>query len=169
MEELKKGGAEAIAVKADVSQPDQVENFIKKAVEEFGTIDILFNNAGVFKPGTVEETEFDAWKASFAVNVDSIFLACKQAMPYLKKSKGVIINTASAGGIIGFPQAVAYGATKGAVLSLTKAIAVDYAEAGVRANAICPGTSETGMTKEALENEDMYNGYLAPIPMKRFG
>lgn len=132
MEELKKGGAEAIAVKADVSQPDQVENFIKKAVEEFGTIDILFNNAGVFKPGTVEETEFDAWKASFAVNVDSIFLACKQAMPYLKKSKGVIINTASAGGIIGFPQAVAYGATKGAVISLTKAIAVDYAEAGVR-------------------------------------
>lgn len=60
MEELKKGGAEAIAVKADVSQPNQVENFIKKAVEEFGTIDILFNNAGVFKPGTVEETEFDA-------------------------------------------------------------------------------------------------------------
>lgn len=169
VEEIKAQGGQAIAVKADVSQADQVENFVQKAVEAFGQIDILFNNAGVFKPGNVEETTAKDWDQSFAVNVDSIFYGCKFAMPELKKTKGVIINTASAGGIIGFPQAVAYGATKGAVISLTKAIAVDYAKDGVRANAICPGTSATGMTKEALEDEAMNKAYLLPIPMQRFG
>lgn len=169
VEEIKNEGGEAISVKADVSKEADVKNFIEEAVKEFGKIDVLFNNAGVFKPGNVEEASFDDFKTSFGVNVDSIFLACKYAMKYLKESKGVIINTASAGGIIGFPQAVSYGASKGAVISLTQAIAVDYAKDGVRANAICPGTSRTGMTKEALEDEDMSNAYLNPIPMGRFG
>ncbi|MDY3005750.1 SDR family NAD(P)-dependent oxidoreductase [Anaerococcus porci] len=169
VEEIKKDGGEAISVKADVSKDSDVKNFIAEAVNEFGKIDILFNNAGVFKPGNVEEVSFDDFKTSFGVNVDSIFLACKYAMKYLKESKGVIVNTASAGGIIGFPQAVAYGASKGAVISLTQALAVDYAKDGIRVNAICPGTSKTGMTKEALEDKDMCNAYLSPIPMARFG
>lgn len=87
----------------------------------------------------------------------------------MKASKGVIINTASAGAKIGFPQAIAYGASKGAVTSMTRALAVDYASFGIRVNAICPGTAKTGMTKAALEDEQMYNAYLAPIPLKHFG
>lgn len=167
--EIKSNGGSAIAIKADVSSEEDVKNFIQKAVDEYGKIDILFNNAGVFKPGNVEETSYADFRKSFAVNVDSIFFGCKYAIKYLKESKGVIINTASAGGIIGFPQAIGYGASKGAVTSMTRAIAVDYAKDGIRVNAICPGTARTGMTKEALEDENMSNAYLAPIPMGRFG
>lgn len=166
---VEEAGGQAIGVKANVSEADQVQNFIKAAIDKYGQINILFNNAGIFRPGTVEETDDRSWQQSIEVNLNGVFYGMKYAMPYLKKTKGSIINTASAGGIIGFPQAVAYAATKGAVISLSKAVAVDYAKDGVRCNAICPGTSTTGMTKEALENPDMNKAYLDPIPMKRFG
>lgn len=166
---IKQAGGEAIAVQVDVSNESDVKQLISEAVKHYGKLDILFNNAGTFRPGNVEETSYTDFRTCFAVNVDSIFFACKYAMPSLKQSKGVIINTASAGAKIGFPQAIAYGASKGAVTSMTRAMAVDYAKFGVRVNAICPGTSQTGMTKEALENKEMYNAYLAPIPMGRFG
>lgn len=169
VEEIKKEGGEAIAVRADVSKEEDVKNFVDEAVKAYGKIDILFNNAGIFKPGNVEEVSFEDFSRSFGVNVNSIFFGCKYAMKYLKESKGVIINTASAGGIIGFPEAVAYGASKGAVVSLTRAMAVDHARDGVRVNAICPGTSKTAMTKDALDDTQMCNAYLNPIPMQRFG
>lgn len=166
---LKEEKREAIAVKADVSKEDDVKNFINETLNKYGKIDILFNNAGVFKKGDVEQTSYEDFKKSFLVNVDSIFFSCKYAMKTLKETKGVIINTASAASKIGFPKAVGYAASKGAVMSITKAIAVDYAKYGIRVNAICPGTSKTSMTKEALENKEMYNAYLAPIPIGRFG
>lgn len=166
---LKEENKDAIALKADVSKEEDVKNFINEALNKYGKIDILFNNAGVFRPGDIEQTSYEDFKKCFLVNVDSIFFSCKYAMKSLKENKGVIINTASAASKIGFPQAIGYAASKGAVTSITKAIAVDYAKYGVRVNAICPGTSITGMTKEALENKDMYNAYLSPIPMGRFG
>lgn len=83
--------------------------------------------------------------------------------------KGNIINTASAGGIIGFPQAVSYAASKGGVISFTKAIAVDFAKDGIRCNAICPGTSETEMTEEVMHIDALRKSFLQPIPMQRFG
>lgn len=161
--------SEAIAVTADVSKDADVKNFIQKAIDTYGQIDILFNNAGVYAPGTVEETDIEDWNHSLDVNITALFLASKYAIPHLKESKGNIINTASAGGIIGFPDAISYAATKGAVLSFTRAMAVDYAEEGVRVNAICPGTGETGMTKDLLEVDDIYQGFISPIPMKRLG
>lgn len=166
---IKENDGEAVAVKADVSKEKDVEKFIKTAVGTFGQIDILFNNAGIYRPGDVENTTLDDWQQSLNVNVTALFLACKQAMPYLKETQGNIINTASAGGIIGFPNAVSYATTKGAVISFTRALAVDYAQEGVRANAISPGTGETGMTKELLEDEEIFEGFVAPIPMKRLG
>lgn len=166
---IKENDGEAVAVKADVSKEKDVEKFIKTAVGTFGQIDILFNNAGIYRPGDVENTTLDDWQQSLNVNVTALFLACKQAMPYLKETQGNIINTASAGGIIGFPNAVSYATTKGAVISFTRALAVDYAQEGVRANAISPGTGETGMTKELLEDEKIFEGFVAPIPMKRLG
>lgn len=166
---IQDNGGEAVAVKADVSMDEDVKNFIQTAVDTYGKIDILFNNAGIYAPGTVEETDIDDWNHSLDVNITALFLAGKYAMPYLKESKGNIINTASAGGIIGFPNAVSYATTKGAVISFTRAMAVDYAEAGVRINAICPGTGETGMTKDLLEIDEIYEGFVSPIPMKRLG
>lgn len=166
---IKDNGGEAVAVKADVSNEEDVKNFIDTAVSVFGQIDILFNNAGVYADGNIEKTEMDAWKRSLNVNVTSLFLASKYALPYLRETKGNIINTASAGGIIGFPGAISYATTKGAVISFTRAMAVDYAEEGIRANAICPGTGETGMTKDLLSDDEIYQGFVAPIPMKRLG
>lgn len=160
---------EATAVTADVSKDADVKNFIQTAVDTYGRIDILFNNAGIYVPGTVEETDMEDWNHSLDVNITALFLASKYAMPYLKESKGNIINTASAGGIIGFPDAISYATTKGAVISFTRAMAVDYAEEGVRVNAVCPGTGETGMTEDLLEVDDIYQGFISPIPMKRLG
>jgi NAD(P)-dependent dehydrogenase (short-subunit alcohol dehydrogenase family) len=87
----------------------------------------------------------------------------------IKNGGGVIINTASAAGIIGFPDAVAYAASKGGVVSLTKAMAVDYAKDNIRVNCICPGTSATAMTQVVVENEELSKMFLAPIPLGRFG
>lgn len=166
---IKENGGEAISVRADVSNESDVKNFIQTAIDTYGQIDILFNNAGIYAPGTVEETSMDDWNRSLNVNITALFLASKYAMPYLKETNGNIINTASAGGIIGFPDAISYATTKGAVISFTRAMAVDYAEAGVRINAICPGTGVTGMTKDLLEIDEVYQGFVAPIPMKRLG
>lgn len=166
---IKEHGGEAVAVRADVSNDEDVKNFVQTAISEYGQIDILFNNAGIYAPGTVEETSMEDWNRSISVNTTALFLASKYAIPYLKETKGTIINTASAGGIIGFPNAISYATTKGAVISFTRAMAVDYAEAGVRVNAICPGTGVTGMTKDLLEIDEIYQGFVAPIPMKRLG
>ena len=166
---IRENGGEAVAVKADVSNESDVKHFIQTAIDTYGQIDILFNNAGIYAPGTVEDTSMDDWNRSLNVNITALFLASKYAMPYLKETKGNIINTASAGGIIGFPDAISYATTKGAVISFTRAMAVDYAEAGVRINAICPGTGVTGMTKDLLEIDEIYQGFVAPIPMKRLG
>lgn len=166
---LHENGGTAVAVQADVSNEDDVKKFIQAAVDMFGKIDILFNNAGVYAPGTVEETSMDDWNRSINVNVTALFLASKYAIPYLKETKGNIINTASAGGIIGFPDAISYATTKGAVISFTRAMAVDYAKAGVRVNAISPGTGVTGMTKDLLDIDEVYQGFISPIPMHRLG
>lgn len=162
-------GGNAIAFCADVSNEVEVKHFIEGTIEAFGKIDILFNNAGIFAPGNVETTSLEDWTRSFNVNTTALFLATKLAMPYLLETKGNIINTASAASLIGFPDAVAYATTKGAVVSFTRAVAVDYAAKGVRCNAICPGTGETGMTKELLENVAIREGFTAPIPMRRLG
>ena len=167
--DLEAEGINVLAFQADVSQEKEVEKFINETIEHFGRLDILFNNAGIYHYGNVELLSTADWHQSVGVNLDAIFYASKYAMPYLKETEGTIINTASAGGIIGFPDAIAYAATKGAVISMTRALAVDYAKDKVRANAICPGTGVTGMTSELLEDENIAAGFLAPIPLKRFG
>lgn len=169
VEEIKSNGGQAIAVKADVSLEVDVKNFVAETVKAFGQIDVLFNNAGIYVPGTVEETDLDGFHKSTRVNLDGVFLGSKYAIPYLKETKGSIINTASAAASIGFPGAVSYAATKGGVVSLTQAIAVDYAKDSVRANCISPGTGQTGMTNDLLKDPAIKEAFLAPIPLHRLG
>lgn len=169
VKEIESRGGRALAIAADVSVSDEVKGFVEKAVETYGRLDILFNNAGIYNPGNVEETSLEDWERSYAVNVRSVFLGMKYAMPHLKETKGNVISTASAGGLIGFPGAVSYASSKGAVISLTRAAAVDYAQYGVRVNAISPGTGETGMTRELLEDPNIKDAFLAPIPLRRLG
>lgn len=168
-EDLKAEGVDVFAIQADVSDEEQVKHFIDETVNHYGQLDVLFNNAGIYHYGNVEQLSTEDWHQSIAINLDAIFYASKYAMAHLKETQGTIINTASAGGIIGFPDAIAYAATKGAVISMTRALAVDYAQDKVRANAICPGTGVTGMTSDLLEDEQIAAGFLAPIPLKRFG
>ncbi len=170
VENICSAGGEAISVKADVSSSADVSNFIETAIQTYGKIDILFNNAGIYTPGKADETSVEEWDRVINVNLKGVFLGCKYAVPHMRRAgSGVIINTASAGGIIGFPDAVAYAASKGGVVSLTKAMAVDYAKENIRVNCICPGTGETGLTKEVMEIPELKSQFLAPIPMGRFG
>lgn len=166
---IQEQNGQAIAVQADVSQEEDVKRFVQVTLDSYGQIDILFNNAGVYAPGTVENTKWSDWNRSLEVNITALFFACQYAIPHLKKTRGNIINTASAGGIIAFPNAISYATSKGAVISFTRAMAIDYAEAGIRVNAISPGTGETGMTKSLLEDERIYQSFLEPIPMNRLG
>lgn len=168
--EITDSGGEAIAVKADVSVERDVLNVVAETVGKYGRIDVLFNNAGIFIPGKADELASEDWDKVIGINLKGVYLGCKYAVPHMKKNGGgVIINTASAAGIIGFPDAVAYAASKGGVISLTKAMAVDYAKDNIRVNCICPGTSVTNMTKEVVENPELGRMFLEPIPMDRFG
>lgn len=167
--EIKEIGGKALVIPADVTTYTNAEKIIEKTLEHFGKIDILFNNAGTFRAGTLETLSTEDWNDVIAVNLTALFYMGRAAIPYLKKTKGNIINTASAGGIIGFPQAVSYAASKGGVISFTKAIAVNFAKDGIRCNAICPGTSETEMTEEVMHIDALRKSFLQPIPMQRFG
>ena len=170
LDEIKEIGGDAIFVKANVSVEQEVISLVNKTIETYGKIDILFNNAGIFIPGTADEISSNDWDKVININLKGVYLGCKYSVPHMMKNGGgVIINTSSASGIIGFPDAVAYAASKGGIVSLTKAMALDYAKDNIRVNCICPGTGETDMTKEALENEESKKMLLSPIPMGRFG
>ncbi len=167
--EIIAAGGDAVFVLTDVSKEDQVKNLMDEAISAYGKIDIIFNNAGIYLYGKADELSLEDWKKVIDINLTGVFLGCKYGIPHLKNNQGgVIINTASAAGLIGFPDSVSYAASKGGVVSLTKNIAVDYAKDNIRANCICPGTGKTRMTEEVLKTEKNYQAFLDPIPLKRF-
>jgi NAD(P)-dependent dehydrogenase (short-subunit alcohol dehydrogenase family) len=142
-------GSSSIAVRADVSKSADVRAMLDAAVETFGRLDILSNNAGVegamAPTGEYNEDEFDrVWR----INGRAIFLGMRYAIPLMQKTGGgSIINTASIASMVAFPTMIAYCAAKGAVLMMTKTAAVEYAKAGIRVNAICPGPIRTGIVQ----------------------
>lgn len=155
--DLETGGIPSGAhpVKADVSQPDDVAELIQAATEWLGRIDILFNNAGIGSTTNVIDATLDEWDRVFAVNVRGVFLGIKYAMPaMLDQGHGVIVNTASAAGLIGLPDRASYSASKGAVIALTKQVAVQWANAGIRCNCICPGTVDSPWIGRLLAQAD---------------
>ncbi|WP_026583135.1 SDR family oxidoreductase [Bacillus sp. J33] len=140
-------GGSAKAVKANVAKQEDIENMIDAAVNEFGTLDILVNNAGImdgFEP--VGDIQDDRWDLIFDINTKGVMRAMRKAIPiFLEKGKGVIINTASTGGLNGAHAGAAYGASKHAVVGLTKNTGYMYAKSGIRCNAIAPGGVETNI------------------------
>jgi meso-butanediol dehydrogenase / (S,S)-butanediol dehydrogenase / diacetyl reductase len=145
-------GAEAIAVEANVANAADVKRMIEKTVERFGRLDVLVNNAGYGIPGSVVETDEDAWDALMAVNVRGVFLCSKYAIPVMKANGGgAIVNTASVVAAVGIGNRAAYCASKGAVAALTRAIAIDHVGDGIRCNAIAPGTIDTPYFDEILQ------------------
>jgi NAD(P)-dependent dehydrogenase (short-subunit alcohol dehydrogenase family) len=142
-----------LAIPGDVSDLADVERLFSQTESRFGKCDLLVNNAGIIDPAPLVETTHEQWQRMFAVNVDAIFLTCRRALPsMLARGSGTIVNVASISGIPGpekFPGWVSYCASKGAIVSLTEALAVEVKSRGVRVNCVSPGAVDTPMWAEA--------------------
>ncbi|TFG00655.1 MAG: glucose 1-dehydrogenase [Promethearchaeota archaeon] len=171
--QIKEKGFNALFVQADVSKEENAKNIIDSTVQLFGRIDILFNNAGIVIPGAIDTISTEDWDRTMNVNVKGIYLVSKYAISYLKKTKGVIINNSSSVAFKGVKDRAAYTASKGAVLSLTRAMAADYMEDKVRVNAICPGTTDTPSLERRLQQfsnpEKARKDFIARQKMGRLG
>ncbi len=162
--ELKRQGfKECLFIQGDVSKPADAERMVKATLRQFGKLDVLFNNAGIWISGTAEKTSEADWNKVIDINLKGCFLCSKYAIPYLKENKGVIINTSSCDGLVGEPDAVAYCASKGGVVLLTKAMALDCAKYGVRVNCVCPGYVMTRMLEVDLPQDMSMEKYLKII------
>jgi NAD(P)-dependent dehydrogenase (short-subunit alcohol dehydrogenase family) len=142
-----------ISIIGDVSDPEGAQRLVGEAAERLGKLDILVNNAGIELEATIEHTSPDEWDRVMAVNAKGPFLCSKFALPHLRRTRGVIVNTASVDAFWGEPELAAYCASKGAVLALTRCLALDHAEDGIRAVAICPGYVRTNLLEQFYENQ----------------
>lgn len=141
-------GGNAIFLRANVSQAEDCKRAVEAAAEQFGRLDILFNNAGIIRRANVVDTTEDEWDRVMAVNVKSIFLMSKYAVPLMARGGGgAIINTGSGWGLKGGRNAVSYCASKGAVVNMTRAMAIDHGPQNIRVNCICPGDTDTPMLR----------------------
>ena len=170
---IRDAGGSAVFVKANVAQEDDVKRMVNVAIEEFGRVDILYNNAGIMPEddSSVTETSEITWDRVMDVNLKSTFFCAKYTIPHMvKHGKGSIINVASFVAFMGctVPQD-AYTASKGGMLSLTKSFAIQYGKHGIRCNAICPGPIETPLLRTLWTSEEARNLRLNRIPLGRFG
>ncbi len=166
-------GGQSLAVTADVSVEEQCAAMISEAESAFGRLDVLFNNAGISHAEDADATSTSeaVWDLTFAINVKGVFFGCKYGIPALRRAGGgSIINTASFVALMGAatPQ-LAYTASKGAVLAMTRELAVIHAREGIRVNALCPGPLRTELLMKYLDTEEKRQKRLVHIPMGRFG
>jgi len=169
---IRQGGGEAAFFRADVSRASDAEAMVTFAETTYGRLDVLFNNAGIFHPedGSVLETDERIWDLVINVNLRGVFLGCKYGIPaLLRAGGGSVINTASFVALMGsaVPQ-IAYTASKGGVLALTREIAVEFARRNIRANALCPGPVETPLLAQLLSDPVRRQRRLVHVPAGRF-
>ncbi len=167
-------GVPAVVVPCDVTQGAECEQAVQRTMGELGGLDILFNSAGIVRRATVLETTETEWDRVMTVNVKSLFLMSKYAIPIMAEAGGgVIINVASGWGLVGGPKAAAYCASKGAVVLLTKAMAIDHGGQNIRVNCICPGDIDTPLLRDEArqlgEPVDRFLVQAAERPLKRIG
>lgn len=172
--EAKEQGLDIDYLVSDVSKEDDCKKAVDYTVDKYGRIDILFNNAGILPLGNTHETATQEWDKVFDINVKGTFLMSKYSIPHMLENKyGCIVNNSSILGLKAVPGVAAYNATKGAVTQLTRSMALEYAQEGIRVNAICPGTIETPMVDGLLDGmperdaaEELFKSFH---PMGRFG
>jgi 3-oxoacyl-[acyl-carrier protein] reductase len=164
--QIKKQGGEAFSWSADVSNSHQVKEMIAEIINRYNKIDILVNNAGIWKEAHIDTITDEELEEMLAINVKGVFYCCRCAVPYMKKQKwGRIINISSTAGQRGEPFHSHYAASKGAIISFTKSLAVELAPYNILVNAIAPGWVNTDMSAEALKTE--YDEIISEIPLKR--
>lgn len=170
VEEIRVTGSRAIPYKKDIAVAENAKECIKLAVEEFGALDILINNAGVFpEVNEIDEFSEEALDLLLKNNIKSAVLMTKYAIPELKKTKGTIICAGSEAGKLGIPQVTPYGGTKGFLHAFTKGVAVEQAKYGVRANCVCPGAVDTAWTHKETSgmSRKMEKMFVSATPMGR--
>lgn len=173
-EEISRGGGTATFVKTDVSKPEDVEALVRAAVDAYGKLNVIFNNAGVEgEQRFTADCSVENWDRVLGINLKGVFLGMKYAIPaILKSGGGAIVNTASTAGITGYPSMPAYSASKGGVIQLTKTAALEYARQGIRVNCICPGGIFTPLVErftKGLPKEQIEKMVQAVHPIGRFG
>lgn len=147
------GPGEITAYQGDVSNEQDVKRVVNEFYKKHGSIDILFNNAGIYEAGTVVTTSMEVWDRTMGINVKGVFLVSKYVVPLMAKhGGGAIINNSSVLGIVGMENCVAYNASKGAVRQITKSMALDHANENIRVNSVCPGYIKTKMDPEFMGN-----------------
>ena len=176
--EIRQRGARCLFVEADHTQAEDCSRLVERTLAEFGRVDILFNNAGIVTSGTAETTSEETWNETLAINVTAVWRMSKLVLPHMRRQgKGVIINNGSDWSVVAGRDAFPYIMSKGAVAMMTKAMALDYARANIRVNAVCPGDTFVDRWMEkgyfegsgAVSIEEAMKESSAYIPMGRFG
>lgn len=176
-EECRLKGVRSAFVQADHTRPEDCERVVAETLRLFGKIDILFNNAGIVLNGTAETTSEEDWNYLMALNVTAVWRMSRLVLPHMRaQGKGVIVNNASDWGVVGAADALAYATSKGAVVLMTKSMALDHAAEGIRVNAVCPGDTlvdrwiEQGYFKDSgAVTYEQAVAEASYLPMKRFG
>ena len=164
VDSIRADGGEARFVRCDVRQPEDCAEAVQAALDAFGRLDILFNNSGVVPSGSVTETSDETWLNTFAVNVHGVFYMSRAALPVmLAQGGGVIVNNASDWAIVGAQDATAYAASKGAVVQMTRSMALDYGRQGVRVNAVCPGDTAVERWRGRQPDDAAFAAYVAEL------
>jgi meso-butanediol dehydrogenase/(S,S)-butanediol dehydrogenase/diacetyl reductase len=170
VEEIRSRGGTAIWVKTDVSSSADAKNCVERAVGEFGRLDCLFSNAGFNPTGTVVDTTEELWDRLIDVNLKGMFLMCKYSIPEMKKAgKGSIVCTASVDGVLAIRNEAAYIASKGGIISLVKAMALDHALENIRVNCILPGAIRTALYEKFIRENPGIEDQAKDHPMNRIG
>jgi len=168
---IKDEGGESIFLETDVSDKGSVQEMVSKTVDEFGRVDIMVNNAGIFFEGAVEDLDEEDWDQLLDVDLKGVYLCTKEAINHMLEEniEGSIVNISSIAGITGYSNAPAYCAAKGGVTNFTREVALDYGSEGINVNAICPGVIKTKMTEDFREDEETKAFLDQNTPYKRLG
>ncbi|QBD74511.1 SDR family oxidoreductase [Ktedonosporobacter rubrisoli] len=171
---IRDAGGRALFIQTNIAKSADCQHAIERTVDEFGGLDILFNNAGIIRRTTVLEIDEEEWDLVMAVNVKSMYLLSRFALPHMiRAGGGAIINTASGWGLVGGRRAVSYCTSKGAVVQLTRAMALDHGEQNIRVNCICPGDTNTPMLAHEAQQLGATNAAFlqeaADRPLRRIG
>ncbi|PZE76570.1 SDR family NAD(P)-dependent oxidoreductase [Curtobacterium sp. MCBD17_019] len=156
-------------ITGDVAQPATMEQAVRTAVDTYGRLDVLVNNAGTFTSGDITEIEPEEWRRVIETDLSAVFYGTRAALPHLRETKGSIVNTSSVSGMSGDWRMSPYNAAKGGVSNLTRAAALDNGEHGVRVNAVAPGLIWTDMTQQQAENEELKQAFAERIALGRGG